>query len=498
MKISLKKIELTSIVADVLVVTVFEGEKPRKGGAREVDQILQGDLSRFAHEEAFTGKLGETLLVRMRGLLKTPRVILVGLGRRNQCGPEAVRQASAASFALAKKLTAKKIASVLHGAEQGCLSPILAAQAVVEGVRLADYGFTRYKKPEETSPEEVVIVTPDVRAARSAEKGIRLGEITAKATIYARDLVNTPANHQSPKDLVEAAEDLAKDHPSISVEVFDKKALHEMKAGGLLGVAQGSDLDPYLVHLIYTPRKKTKRKIALVGKALTFDSGGLSLKPTAFMLGMKMDMAGAAAVIGVFSVLSDLALDIEMHGIFGACENMPSGKAMRPGDVVEIMNGKTVEIVDTDAEGRVTLADSLSFAARLGPQVIIDLATLTGSCLVALGEEVAGIMGNQEKLLARLQKAAQEAGEKLWPLPLEDNYRKELKSEIADFKNLGGRWGGALTAGLFLQEFVGKIPWAHLDIAGPAYAEKPLNPYTKQGATGFGVRTLIAWLRTLS
>jgi leucyl aminopeptidase len=238
------------------------------------------------------------------------------------------------------------------------------------------------------------------------------------------------------------------------------------------------------------------KKVALVGKAVTFDSGGLSLKPANGMMTMKCDMAGAAAVIGLFTALEALQPNVEVHGIYGACENMPSGKALRPGDIVRAMNGKTIEILNTDAEGRVTLADTLTYATKQNPDAIVDLATLTGACLVALGEQIAGLMTNNEKLAKEIQSSAKKAGERIWELPLPDDYKADLKSEIADYKNIGGNWGGAIDGGLFLQEFVGSIPWVHLDIAGPAYAEKPFTPYERHGGTGFGVRLLLEWLKS--
>jgi leucyl aminopeptidase len=299
-----------------------------------------------------------------------------------------------------------------------------------------------------------------------------------------------------PKTLMERAKDIAKGVGSIRVRVYDKERLEKMGAGGLLGVAQGSIHEPYLVHMIYKPEKPAKKKLALVGKAVTFDSGGLSLKPSQYMETMKCDMGGSAAVLGAFASLADLKPSVEVHGIFGAAENMPSGEAIRPGDVLTAMNKKTIEVLNTDAEGRLTLADTLSYAVKQKPDAIIDLATLTGACVVALGEEITAVMGNNEALSEKVLAASKVTGEKMWPMPLEKNYKKLLKSDIADLKNIGGRYGGALTAGLFLQEFVQDVPWVHLDIAGPAFAERPMNAYTPKGASGHPVRTLLELIRT--
>jgi leucyl aminopeptidase len=297
--------------------------------------------------------------------------------------------------------------------------------------------------------------------------------------------------------LVNSAKEIAKGKKDLKVRVYDKEQLEKMGAGGLLAVNQGSDHEPYLVHMVYKPEGNIKKKIAIVGKAVTFDSGGLSLKPAEYMMSMKCDMGGSAALLGLFSVIDNINPQVEVHGIFGAVENMPSGKAIRPGDVIKALNGKTIEILNTDAEGRVTLADTLSFAVKKKPDLIIDLATLTGACVVALGEEISGVMSNNPELANKILIAAASAGEKMWELPLEKNYKKLLKSDIADLKNIGGRYGGALTAGLFLEEFVDKTPWAHLDIAGPAYAERPINSYEKKGATGHGVRTLIEFIKAI-
>jgi leucyl aminopeptidase len=275
--------------------------------------------------------------------------------------------------------------------------------------------------------------------------------------------------------------------------------MEKMGMRAALAVARGSVNPPMGVHLTYHPKKKAKKVIAIVGKAVTFDSGGLSIKPADGMMTMNLDMAGAASVIGLFQALPLIAPNVEVHGIFLAVENMPSGSAYRPGDVVKAMNGVAIEVLNTDAEGRVTLADALTYAERLKPDAIIDLATLTGACVVALGEDIAGYMGNDRKLLDRLAGAAKEAGEEMWELPLYQPYKELIKSKIGDIKNIGGgKWGGALTAGLFLSYFVNQTPWVHIDIAGPSYAEKETRPDLPYGGTGFGVRTLVRYLQGLS
>ena len=502
MTITVRKGNLIDEKADLLVLNRFAGEKT--GGAyAAVNERLEGLLDTVAKEEGFKAALGSTLLVRTVGQIPARRVLVVGLGDQKKFSEEAVRVAAAVSLNAAKAMGAKTVASVLHGAGGGALDAKTCGKAMAEGIRLADYDFGRYKKEAaKKSPSTFSILTTDGKKARSAADGAALGERYARATVFARDLVNTPGQHMRPVDLVEAAKAVAKGKGSIRVKVYGKDQLERMGAGGMLGVNQGSDHEPFLVHMVFRPkaarpRGREAKRVCLVGKAVTFDSGGLSLKPAGGMETMKCDMAGAAAVIGAFSVIDELSPALEVHGIFGAVENMPSGKAIRPGDVVTIMNGKTIEIKNTDAEGRVTLADTLTYAARQKPDAIIDLATLTGACVVALGEEYTGLMSNDDDLAAKVAKAAKGAGENMWRLPLPEEYKELIKTDIADYKNDAPRWGGSLTAGLLLQEFVAGLPWVHLDIAGPAFAERPLNPYTKKGGTGHAVRTLLEYLRAV-
>lgn len=499
MEMTVRKGDLVTQSCDLLVVNEFLDVKKLGGAAGAVDATLVGKLTKYMKEDKFKAKLGATFVMRTGGEIPAKRVLVVGLGKKEEFDLEAVRQAAAASMNVAKALGAKSVVSILHGAGGGGLKTADCAQAIVEGVRLADYAFDKYRstKKEQKRVSRFDLVTHDSQDVRQALKGIEIGELMARGTVLARDLVNTPSQDMYPEKLVETAKVIAKGRSTVRVKVFDRAALTRMGAGGILGVAQGSDHPPYLVHLVYKPKKATKKRVALVGKAVTFDSGGLSLKPADGMMTMKIDMAGAAAVLGTFCVIAEVAPSCEVHGIFGAVENMPSGKAIRPGDVLTAMNKKTIEVLNTDAEGRLTLADTLTYASKQKPQAIIDLATLTGACMVALGEEITGIMSNNDALAAKIQEAATDAGEKMWRLPLEKNYRKLIKSEVADMQNIGSRWGGALTAGLFLEEFVDKMPWAHLDIAGPAFAEREIDPYTHKGATGHGVRTLLSYLRSL-
>ncbi len=492
MTISIRKANILEEKSDVLIISQFLDTK-LSGTSLMVNKALDGLIETICKEEGFKPKLGSVLMIRTSGLLNAKRVVLLGLGEKKKFTDENAREAGACVLKAAKSVGAKSVVCDLFG----------SAHAMVEGIRLADYSFGRYKKDDEKkSPNVFELVTDDVRLARTASEQLIRAELEADGTILARNLVNTPAAHMRPEDLVDSAKAIAKGKGSIKLKVFDREQLAKMGAGGLLGISQGSEHEPFLVHLTYKPKVRRPggreaRRIALVGKAVTFDSGGLSLKPANSMETMKCDMAGAAAVLGVFSVIDKLAPDAEVHGIFGAVENMPSGKAIRPGDVVTIMNGKTIEIKNTDAEGRVTLADTLTYATKQKPDVIIDLATLTGACVVALGEEFTGLMTNNPTLGKKVLAAAAEAGENMWELPLPEHYKELIKTDIADYKNDAPRWGGSLTAGLLLQEFVAGIPWVHLDIAGPAFAEKQVNAYTPKGGTGHGVRTLIEYLKSV-
>ncbi len=497
MQLSIRKGLLETEKCDLLVVNACSDLKELAGAAVVVDTALGGLVSTVMKEEGFKANLGQTVVVRTGGALLAKRVLVVGLGVKKEMDEEAVRVASAVAFQVAKSIGAKTVVSVLHGAGGGGIAGKICGKAVTEGARLAAYDFGRYKKDDRRMPKSLTFVVHDGTVARAAMSGMVVGELSARGTIVARELVNTPARHMTPIDLVDEATAIAKATPGVRVKVYDRARLERMGAGGILGIAQGSEHAPYLVHLTYTPKKKTRKSVALVGKAITFDSGGLSLKPANSMTTMKCDMAGAAAVLGVFSVIGEVAPGAVVHGIFGACENMPSGTAVRPGDVLTIMNGKTVEILNTDAEGRVTLADTLTYATKQKPDAIIDLATLTGACVVALGEEYNGLMSNDRALAERVLTASKAAGENTWELPLAKEYRELIKSDVADLKNDAPRWGGALTAGLFLEEFVAGAPWVHLDIAGPAFAEHVVNAYTPKGGTGAGVRLLLEYLRGL-
>lgn len=496
MRISIQKNDVTGVRADVLVVNLFQGVTKPGGATGAVDAALGGALSREIAELKFEGKIGEMLTISTLGTLPATRVVVVGLGPKASFDVEAVRRVSGAVVRRFRNTGVQKIATVLHGAGTGGLSAVTAAQALAEGAWLANYQFHKHRtKPENEKAKiaELMIIEQDAAKVRQAGAAIAQAQSGVVGVELARDLVNEPASIAVPKHLVEHAKEIAALAPKrITLTVLNRAACAKKGMGAFLAVASGAGEEPYFIHLAYTPAKKSKKTVAVVGKGITFDSGGLQIKPDHAMATMKIDMAGAAAVLGLFRVLAERGADVAVHGIIAATENMPGPGAYKPGDVVRAMNGKTIEIGHTDAEGRVTLADSLSYAAALKPDMIVDLATLTGAAMVALGEEVTALMTNDAKLGERLKRAAAEAGERVWELPLVPEYRDLIKGTFGDIANSSSvRYGGAITAGLFLQEFTGEVPWAHLDIAGPAWAERENISYVPKGGTGVGVRTLL-------
>lgn len=368
-------------------------------------------------------------------------------------------------------------------------------QSIIEGVLLANYEFSSYKKAEKHTLKEVSVIVSKVD--KSAKEAKSTAEKVVAGVFKARDLVNMPARDMQPQDLAKTAKDIAKMSENISVKVLNKAQCEKLGMGSYLSVAAGSDTPPAFIHLKYKPKGKAVKKIAIVGKGVTFDSGGLSLKPAQHMMTMKCDMGGSAAVLGLFRTLAELNLNVEVHGIIAATENMVNGKATRPGDVVKAMDGQTIEVLNTDAEGRLTLADALLYAQKQKVDEIIDLATLTGACVVALGEEISALYSDDDQMAKKIIEAGQEAGEEIWNMPLYAKYDDLLKSEIADMRNIAkSSYGGSITAALFLKRFIkGKVKWSHIDIAGPAFAERPLNAYSKYGGTGVGVMTLVNYLK---
>jgi leucyl aminopeptidase len=399
-------------------------------------------------------------------------------------------------------LGVRSFSSIVHGAGVGGLNPEAAAQAVVEGTILGLYRYRELKSkdPERVDPETFTLVEFDEERAAAVKAGAGVGWIVAEATCLARDLVNRPANYATPTDLAEAAMEIASGFDNMRCQILSEEDADELGMGAFLGVAQGSDEPAAFIVLEHNPGEKDLDTLVLVGKGITFDTGGISLKPADKMDRMRGDMGGGAAVLATLYAVGELELPLHVVGLVPATENMPSGQAYKPGDVLTALNGKTIEVLNTDAEGRLILADALAYAGRFEPRAVIDLATLTGACVVALGQGVAaGLFSNQDSLVARLLAAAESSGERLWRLPLYDDYLDKLESLTADLANTGGRDGGVGASAMFLQQFAEGYPWAHLDIAGMAFEERPNTPkrppHLQKGGTGFGVRLLVQFLR---
>ena len=456
--------DVKNLSVDVIVINMFEGEK--------TSQDLANTYA--IDRDKFEGKLGQTYLLQTYGQIPAQKILVTGCGKRDEFGENEVRTAVYKSVKKLQQMHAKTAAFDFEtGFDYGKSAAI--------GAMLADYAFDKYKSEKATRVDEITF-------GNVLEDSVNAGKSFGNAMKLTRDLANEPAAFATPSKLAEIAQNLE----GITTEIYDKDEIERMGMGAFLAVSKGSIQPPKFIHMKYTG-KNVKKKIAIIGKGLCFDSGGMDLKPPSSMLTMRDDMSGAACVLGVMSVLKDFNPDVEVHGIIAACENMASGSAYKPGDILTAKNGKTIEVDNTDAEGRLTLADALVYACELEVDEVIDIATLTGACMVALGTSVAGIMGNDDEMMHKIIETGKNLGEKFWQLPMYKEYFNSLKSDIADMKNTGSRYGGASAAGVFLQEFVKDVKWAHIDIAGTAFLEKPESEFIK-GATGAGVRTILSYI----
>lgn len=486
LEISVAKGLLEETPANVLVLNLFEGVKIPAGATGAIDIALDGLISKFViAKEGFDGKFGSMYVFPTYGKIAAEKVLLVGLGKNKDFNLNRLREISQKIIKKCMKMhNARKVISVLHGAGIGGFDPEQSARMIAEGTLIGAYSFDKYKTEKQSKKvEDFVIVDMVEENCKKAKTGAKRGKIIATAVNFARNLSNEQPAYATPSKLAEIAQSLK----DIDVKVYDKDEIEKMGMGAFLGVARGSSQEPKFIHMRYKSSKVPQRKVAIIGKGICFDSGGLDIKPPSSMLTMKDDMSAAAAVLGVMSVIKDLKPNCEVHGLIAACENMPGCSAYKPGDILTAKNGKTIEVDNTDAEGRLTLADALCYACELDVDEVIDIATLTGACVVALGNTVSGIMGNHQPTIDKLIKCANAGGEKLWQMPMFEEYGESLKSNIADMKNTGSRMGGTQIAAMFLQNFVKKVHWAHIDIAGTAYIEK-------KGATGAGVRTIINYL----
>jgi leucyl aminopeptidase len=491
MKITLAREAPQTLATDWLVVGV-SGKKPQSDPAIvKLDRALGGALIAGMKEESFDAKLGKTLALDGRARLKAKQLLVVGLGD------------SAPSIATLRLLGVKAGRVAMSRASLAVVVPDAgpaALSALVDGIVTGAYRYTRYLTGPRAPKRQLAKVTLVTDAKLSAEhrQAVTEGQLTGDAVNFARDLVNCPPNDLTATVLANEASERSK-AVGIACKVWDKKGIEKLGMPLLMAVNRGSTEEPRFIHITYKPKSlpANAARAVFVGKGLTFDSGGLCIKPSASMIDMKCDMAGAATTIALVTLAAQLQLPVEVHGIIGSTDNMTGGWAYRPGDVFPSRHGKTVEIINTDAEGRLVLADALAYATELQPTYLIDHATLTGACTVALGAYRAGLFSNDAGLLERYKRAAEQCGENFWALPLDEDLKDELKSSIADLKHTGSRLGGAITAALFLREFVGEARWAHLDIAGPAFLEKPSAAMPK-GGTGFGVLTALQFLRELA
>jgi leucyl aminopeptidase len=494
MKVDVSVKAPVAALGDALVLERYAGEEGLGAEGRRVDAALGGLLALALGDQRFEARVGEVMDVHTGGRLGVKRILVVGLGPRRECTAEALRRAAAGVARRARDLTATSLTMPVLGARAPGLGVLARAQATAEGALLGLYRFDRYKEKRngDRALAGLTLLVATARERDAARQGLRVAELAAEATCFARDLINEPANRVTATALADAARAIARD-AGLKVRILDRAACRKMGMGAFLGVNQGSVEPPRFIHLAYVPGR-ARRRVALIGKGITFDSGGLDLKTPEGMERMKGDMSGAAAVLGVLKVLPHLRPTVEVHALVAATDNMPSGSATKPGDVLRAMNGKTIEVNNTDAEGRLTLADAIVYARqKVKPDEIVDIATLTGAASVALGSLCAAAMSNDAALQDRVLAAGARAGERLWPLPMIDEYREGLRSEVADLRNTGPRPGGAITAGLFIREFAGSTPWVHLDIAGAAFTDKDL-PYAAKGGVGFGVRTLLEYV----
>ena len=475
MKITAKNIKGEDCACDALILLFYEEDADQ---LKNIPRLVAAHIKKVFSRE-FSGKQNEVFLLNAPESVKPERFLLVGLGKKDQITPEKVRQAGGKSAVYLRDMGMKKVALSPYFLSEMKISPA----EFIEGALLGLYAYKKYRKNGNSKKLEGIIALTN--AVKGLTEELRRTEAVANAVCFARDLVNTPANNMTPTDLAMAASSLKT--KQMSVTVLDRSNAKKLGMEAYLAVAKGSREEPRFIILDYKGQKGAP--VVLVGKSITFDSGGISLKPSEGMEKMKSDMAGGAAVLGVMKAVAALRLPVHLIGILPATENLPGGNATKPGDVVRSLSGKTVEIINTDAEGRLVVADAITYAKRLKPSAIIDIATLTGACVIAFGNEVIAMMGNDRNLLDALKKSGEKTYERVWEMPLFEEFGEYLKSDIADIRNIGGKNGGLITSAYFLNEFVGNTPWVHLDIAGTAWIEKE-KPYVPKGASGIGTRLI--------
>ena len=495
MDITVVQGDITELKTDAAVVNLFEGVKQPGGGTGAVDRALDGAITDLIADGELTGKEGEAVQIHTFGKIAPRRVVVAGLGKREKFDEDAVRRVMGGLCRSLRAKGVKKVSTIVHGAGIGGMDAGDSAQAIAEGSLLGTYRFSRHRTtaPETGEIEEMTLVEVDGSKVAALEEGVERGGVIAEAANLARDMANEPANYMTPSDMAATAERVARES-GLEVEVLDSEQMDGLGMGAIAGVAKGTRQPPKFIILKYRGEGDgAERNLGLLGKGVTFDSGGISLKPAANMGEMKGDMSGGASVIAAMGAIGKLKPKINVTGLVPASENLPDGAAQKPGDVVRAMNGKTIEIENTDAEGRLLLADALSYGRKIGLTSMVDVATLTGAMVIALGHVSSGAFGNDQALVESVIGAGREAGEKIWQMPLFEEYKEQNKSDVADVKNTGGRPAGSITAAQFLAEFSEDTPWAHLDIAGTFMSSKTKG-YVVKGATGVPVRTLINYV----
>ena len=482
-----------------IVVNLFEGVTNPGGSTGAVDKSLNGAISLLIKDKEIKGKLNEITLVHTLGKIDSDRVVVVGLGKQPEFDTESIRKVSATVARYLQRIGISEFSSIVHGAGIGQIDEKDAAQAMVEGTLQGLYRFDKYKSDKDKKPsiKRLNIVELDKTKIQNIQQGVKTGTIISDAVNLCRDLVNEPANKMTPTRLAEVALEVAVQN-GMDIRVLDKAEMKKLGMGAILGVAQGSDEEPKLIVINYNgDNSEGSQSIGFLGKGITFDTGGLDLKNAAGMRGMNGDMAGGAAVLAAVQAIARLKPSLNLMIVIPATENGIDGKAQRPGDVVKTMSGKTIEIDNTDAEGRLVLADALSYVQSQGVSRIVDVATLTGAISTSLGNVRMGVFGNDQNWIDAFISSGEKVGEKAWQFPMDEEYKKQYKSDIADIKNTGGRNGGSITGAQIIGEFAGDTSWVHIDIAGVSRSES-LTGYTPKGATGVPVRTLVQMAMALS
>ena len=493
--------DITQIAADAIIVNLFEGVKNPGGATAKVDAALDGAITSLIRDGEITGRKGQNTVIHTLGKLPSKRVIVAGLGKSDSFTVNVARGVAGDAARQLRSLKVRKAATIIHGAGIGNIEAAAAAEALAEGTILGLYTFNAHKTHDESKAlklEELVIVEQDAEKESAIQRGLVSGRILAESTSLARDMANQPANKMTPTIMAEQARQVAQDY-GLEFNLLEKTDCEALGMGAFLGVSQGSSEPPKFIVVRYHGDPSTpENNLGIIGKSVTFDSGGISLKPAPDMGKMKADMSGGASVIGAMKAIAQLKPNINVTMIAAATENMPSGTATKPGDILKSMSGKTIEVDNTDAEGRLTLGDAITYARQeLGVNKLVDVATLTGDMGVALGNIRAGVFTNNQALVNQVILAGEAAGERMWQMPLDEDYKEQNKSAVADIKNTGGRAAGSITAAHFVGEFAGDTPWVHMDIAGVYMADKDQGVWVK-GASGIPVRSLVKLAQNLA